>query len=347
MRGIIVGIALFFALPVVAYAQLDGALVSCIGPYCQLCDLVTTLNNVIRFAVALSVVVATLMFTYAGALYVTASANEGNIKKAHGIFTKVFIGLIIILLSWLIVDIIMKVFLSGNFGPWNEVQCSPWPGGQGYEANLALSPFSQPLVNSSGGTFVPSGGSCSNVAAGPCTPEALTPTFGVNAEGFSKVCQRESGGNPNLASKTDVLWCGQQCPGREGQNIPFSFGAFQNNIATDEIFCPGAISGASGVPSRSYTSSSLVSGTAYNCASSEIWNPPPDPNKSIPCFGTTCTAKNGWGKTVKNWNLYDKCAAIAKDFSCSAETARYKAVDQARGFSPWVLARDACGLQFQ
>ncbi len=352
MRHIAFGVLVFLALPPVAYAQLDGALVSCLGPYCQLCDLMVTLNNVIRFAVAFSVVVATLMFVYAGALYVTSAANEGNIKKAHGIFSKVFIGLVIILVAWLIIDLIMKVFLSGSFGPWNDIKCGQWPAGQGYQANLELAPFSTPLTNtSSGGTFRPSGGSCSTVASGPCSVQSLTPTFGANAEGMSKVCQRESGGNPNSRSGTDVLWCGTQCSGREGQNVPFSFGIFQNNIATDEIFCPSAIAGATGVPSRSYTSLSGRSGVSYNCASSQIWNAPTNPNQCIrKCWGTTCAntcATSGWGKTVKNWDLYDKCANIALNVGCSTETARVKAVDQRRGYGPWVLARDACNLQFQ
>jgi len=102
---------------------------------CQLCDLVKLTHNLINFAVAFTTIVATLMFTYAGLLYFTASANPENIKKAHGIFMKVFGGLVIILAAWLVIDILVRT-LAGEkigegrpWGPWNEIQCAPYPSG--------------------------------------------------------------------------------------------------------------------------------------------------------------------------------------------------------------------------
>jgi hypothetical protein len=95
---------------------------------CQLCDLVKLADNLIRFAVAFSVIVATLMFAYAGFLYFTASASEGNIKKAHGIFSKVFGGLVIILVAWLVVDIIMRTLVNQEGGNlWHEIECAEYP----------------------------------------------------------------------------------------------------------------------------------------------------------------------------------------------------------------------------
>lgn len=95
------------------------------SPYCQACHLMQLVQNLINFAVFAAAVVATLMFVYAGFLYVTAaSAGQDQLKKARGIFVKVFMGFVIILVAWLVVDLIMKTFLdTRKFGPWNEIDC--------------------------------------------------------------------------------------------------------------------------------------------------------------------------------------------------------------------------------
>jgi hypothetical protein len=110
-------------------APFDGSIVpECTGvggvpEACNLCDLMQLVQNLVNFAVGFSVMVATVMFVYAGFLYFSASAKEDNIKKAHGIFWKVFIGFVLILGAWLIVDLIMSVLLNKEFGPWNSLPC--------------------------------------------------------------------------------------------------------------------------------------------------------------------------------------------------------------------------------
>ena len=66
-----------------------------------------------------------LLFVYAGFLYLSAGANEENVKRAHKLFGSVFIGFILVLASWLIIDTIMKAFVGDNpsFGPWNNLGC--------------------------------------------------------------------------------------------------------------------------------------------------------------------------------------------------------------------------------
>jgi len=73
-----------------------------------------------------AVIVATLLFVYAGILYVTSGPNPSNLTKAHSMFWNVLIGLIFILGAWLMVDLVMKMFYSEStqFGPWNEILCS-------------------------------------------------------------------------------------------------------------------------------------------------------------------------------------------------------------------------------
>jgi hypothetical protein len=92
---------------------------------CTICHLVQLIQNILSFLITVSVVVATLMFVYAGFLYLTASGSPDKLKKAHGIFWNVLIGFIFVLGAFLIVDTIMKTFYNeSKFGPWNEIKCN-------------------------------------------------------------------------------------------------------------------------------------------------------------------------------------------------------------------------------
>ncbi len=101
-----------------SYSGRDG---SNFSGACQLCDLVDLAYNVIYFGAAFTVVVATLMFLYAGILYFTAAAKPENIKKANGIFVKVLAGMVIVLTAFLVVDLIMKTLLNDRqYGFWKR-----------------------------------------------------------------------------------------------------------------------------------------------------------------------------------------------------------------------------------
>lgn len=125
MRAFALSFVVFF-IPFFASAAspLEGSIVPACsyGPFegaCGFCDIFQLAQNLINFAVAFSVLVATIMFVYAGFLYFSASAKHDNIKKAHGIFWKVFIGFVFILGAWLIVSLIMSTLLDDRFSPWN------------------------------------------------------------------------------------------------------------------------------------------------------------------------------------------------------------------------------------
>lgn len=57
------------------------------------------------------VIVATLVFAYAGYLYITAAGSEEKIKHAHSIFTKTALGFAFVLGAWLIAYTFERVFL--------------------------------------------------------------------------------------------------------------------------------------------------------------------------------------------------------------------------------------------
>ncbi len=134
------------------------------GPYLRACDLVTLFDNVAKFAVGFTVFVATLMFAYAGFLYVTASAAPKNIESAHKIFGDVALGLFWVLAAWLVVSIIMNVLGNQNiFGrlPWNQIQCVDYPESK-------HSPDAKGGVNAGGQTTSASCPTCSQISSLQC-----------------------------------------------------------------------------------------------------------------------------------------------------------------------------------
>ena len=93
---------------------------------CGFCDFATLAQNIIDFIIAFSIIVATFMIVYAGFLYISASSNPGQVGKAHHVFSITIVGLVIVLASWLIVNIVMITFLNGSIiqdlgGSWGNL----------------------------------------------------------------------------------------------------------------------------------------------------------------------------------------------------------------------------------
>lgn len=103
---------------------------------CSFCDLIQLASRVLNIFMYASIFVATLMFVYAGILYLTSGPNPNNIGKAHRIFWDVLLGFVFVLAAWLIVDIALKVMARGPGGsaesglaPWTNITC-PSDSGQ-------------------------------------------------------------------------------------------------------------------------------------------------------------------------------------------------------------------------
>lgn len=101
----------------VAYPA-GGGLVPCNGSTTDPCtwqklvELAQLVINFLLFKIAAPL--AVIMFVYAGFLYVTNGGNESKVKQAHEIFWGVFIGLVIALAAWLIINFILDFLLGGN-----------------------------------------------------------------------------------------------------------------------------------------------------------------------------------------------------------------------------------------
>jgi len=81
---------------------------------CDFNDVMTLINNIINFIILITAPVGTIMFTYAGFLYLTAGGNSGQISKAHSVFWAVFIGFVIVLAAWIIVKSV-SVLVTNDF----------------------------------------------------------------------------------------------------------------------------------------------------------------------------------------------------------------------------------------
>jgi len=129
MRSLLAGwmmLALFcfiLAIPLVTSAALPDKIVPCNGVDCDVCDIAKLAQNTLNAGIYIAIFLSAILFAWAGWKYVTAGGESGKVKSAREIFTNVLIGLIIILAGWLVVDTIMKTFVSesATLGPWNEI----------------------------------------------------------------------------------------------------------------------------------------------------------------------------------------------------------------------------------
>ena len=106
-------------IPQLSYAQ--TGLVPC-DTNCGFEDLIQLAQNVINFLIfKIAAPLGTIMFAYAGFLYVTNAGNESRVSEAHQIFWYVFWGLVVCLAAWLIVNFVL-VFLLGAGSPYNLIK---------------------------------------------------------------------------------------------------------------------------------------------------------------------------------------------------------------------------------
>lgn len=88
---------------------------------CTICDLAKLAQNILNAAIWLAVIFSAILFAWAGFLYLTNVGNPGGISKAKEVFTNVFIGLVIIVAAWLVIDILMRMFLGASLLPWSSI----------------------------------------------------------------------------------------------------------------------------------------------------------------------------------------------------------------------------------
>lgn len=119
---LLVGLALI--VPDISYAQ--SGLVPCGSPgqpECNVCHLTQLAQNFVEFFVRITFIAAALLFAYAGFLFFTGGASPDRITNARKIFTNTFVGIIIVLTSWFVVDVILKTLVGQGVNPFTSIFC--------------------------------------------------------------------------------------------------------------------------------------------------------------------------------------------------------------------------------
>ena len=85
------------------------------------------ITNVISFLIYIVIPLAAVMIVVGGIFIMTAGGSTERVSKGRKIVTAAITGLIIALLSWLIIDTIIKIIAVGwdslQIGPWNKLKC--------------------------------------------------------------------------------------------------------------------------------------------------------------------------------------------------------------------------------
>jgi len=111
--------AVFLMFGAISIANAQEGLVPCGGvdePACNFTFLIQLVQKVINFLlVTVAVPLATILFAYAGWLYMSAGGDPGKVARGHQIFRNVLVGLVIALAAWLIVNTIASALLKESF----------------------------------------------------------------------------------------------------------------------------------------------------------------------------------------------------------------------------------------
>lgn len=120
MKKIIIPILviLMVLIPTTVFAQDSGGLIpECVGEdgsvgptNCSFDDLIQLVANVFEWFIGFAIIISSLAFAYAGFLYITSQGDPGKISQATKIFTNFAIGLVLLLGSFLIIELVLNSF---------------------------------------------------------------------------------------------------------------------------------------------------------------------------------------------------------------------------------------------
>ncbi len=81
---------------------------------CHFDDLIRLGVNIINFLIVLSTALAAIGIAYAGFLMLSSGGDEGKVKQAKSMLTKIVIGLIFVIAGWVIVNTVIVALLDPN-----------------------------------------------------------------------------------------------------------------------------------------------------------------------------------------------------------------------------------------
>ncbi len=284
-------------------AAKDG-FIPCSGTNCSACDFVVLGNTAIKWLIGISFLFFAVLAVRAGIRLVISQGNSSALESAKSSFTNAFIGLIIILVAWLLVDTIMRQLVKGGgeitgYGPWAEVQCSEQVKSELKREQFAGDrEFEAAVRNLAALRANP--GNCQPDATGPCSEAALRPAFGSAALSAAIILGAESGCNPAIPSSTDKTTDGRS----------YSIGLWQINLAEHDMTCNG----------RTLDCTSAFSYAGYrNSFKVKVMK-------------------------IENEDLYKRCVAAASDPQCNSAKAAELFKSNGNDFDDWACSATKCGI---
>jgi hypothetical protein len=106
---------------VIPLTAMGAGLVPCGGtnePECKLSHLIGLGNNVIEFLIYIAALIAVILLAIAGFKLVISQGNASAMEQAKSSIWNVFVGFLIILLAYLVVQTILFVLTGGGFERW-------------------------------------------------------------------------------------------------------------------------------------------------------------------------------------------------------------------------------------
>ena len=97
----------------------------CDGPDCKFEDLLKLVSGVVGRLFTYALILSSIIFAYAGYLYLTSQNNPNQRGQANKIFQNVVIGLAIMMLAWVLVNLVLTTFVSSEYldsSPFKTVQ---------------------------------------------------------------------------------------------------------------------------------------------------------------------------------------------------------------------------------
>lgn len=198
---------------------------------CGTCEFLVMVNNVVKFVVVLSALLATITLIVAGFTLVTSGGNVAARQTVKTYLANIFVGFIILLTAWLIIDLIIKSLLPGDSPglTWYELECV-YP--------------SQPVSRSvdrlpSGGG--PGGfGSTPDPAIGSCDPRNLQ--VGDACYAIGRCSNSISDNNINFSCSRVAQYASAINAASNKYGVPAS--RIRAIIIVESSGLPGAVSGA-------------------------------------------------------------------------------------------------------
>ena len=216
--------------------------VTCNGPDCTFCSVVAMVNKIKDWIIMMSTVLAVLVLAYAGARMVFSQGNPSALADAKQYLINVFIGVLLILAAFTIVDSLMKVLVGGDFGPWNALDpanCgTQFEPGKTDKGGITLSPHENTLQLSDYQNEVETvgyGGAILNTSGTPITSVNLNNLESLSAAGIN-VANWEGINGPGRTDKaapqvvSAVKWIQDQGQTLYGKQIFQVTAAYANNV---------------------------------------------------------------------------------------------------------------------